>query len=1552
MDRSESRGPSRRSVLVGGGGLIGSVLLVRGQGRAHAAPQHPQEPLPDALRRLDKPGLVVSEAGGIEGNGYRIRFHKAVWDGGHTILRDIEIADDGGWRPVNDPTRRFDEQWVILRSDEPVPLDYYATADPLWVGFDSVEILDSASARLVASAGEEFEFSVVWTLTGSDPIAQVELIAGRRAQHVIGYQATDIRDRQDINEVLCGSRQHARVITTAESLGAWELFAPMSLREAGNERPLTWGVFAPAHDLAFEHERHNQRWNQAFGMSLRNDDRGVQPVMYAPQAGERAELDPGDAISTMFGVVARSEPLTRTFEYLAREQYGLTDYRENVFDTSLTQTAFNIIDLIQTSEPSTEAGGFVASPSGWWDRAKSFVDPEFDNTTKTTTAGALLGAALLTRDHSLYADRARPMMEFHVSREDHAWSPIPGTMTTGSRSYTEIGHVPRGLSAVAAMWHQTRGTAPGLYALALREANDLDATGATPMTNPLMAWKLTGDRAHLARLRAEARRYVRQWMPEPYSTNEPDNVFQYYYSKAWTEILLAYEETGDRELLEAAHVEARRFVTQTQVRPVPSGDVTVPTDDIILNQFNRWDGGRGVYDYPRTEVEDDDVPAWVVATSGLTFEQLSTYKIDGPHPGGGFSLIPMWAPYLLRLASLCDDDLLRDVAHNLVVGRWTNYPGYYNRQHIATHMKPDFPHEGPSGISAVYYNHIPAQLALTLHYLFEEVRHRSRGEIDFPGQFESNYVFFRFNTYGHEPGVVYGDTGVWPVLEPGTVTLDNAQINWVGGQSSDAYHLVLLNESQSEEEVTVRFGGRLEGTRVGRGVLRPRRGRIRADGAKSSRPVVIRNDSLTVDLTARGMAVITLEDVSDGLIHYAPERVDYRGRMGYHFDEENERGVVRAMLIPRPDFSGYDAYVQIATTSVAELDYRIGEGESHRVVPANYPNEWTVFVEPMAETFEFNIEVDGGLVYDEPVSLRLSSRITGAVPDDTLAEGEATGPASTTAGDDVDVTVRVRTASEPISPLRVDLDLPSGWSRTDGDESNTPAAGDEATWVCGVSIPADGAPGPYEIPVRVLGDEVSLDLEPWRVEVLPSVLLTAIAASPMILERPGDPVEMRCSVLNLSPVDRSVRVAIQLPVGWSAMQVEHDVEVPARQEFELVVPLTSPLGAEPGSRHQIVARLSDGSSRSVTVNVPSQETIVDNEDPWPRYRETGYWNTTGFTGSFSGTSRWSASGRLGGTARWAPQIREAGRYQVALWYPSNEETTTAATYVIRHAEGEEVLAVNQQENARAWNVIGEFNFAQGDDGWVELRVESEGYHRADAVRFVPLAHEPGGAKSLRFAATLPGEPSAGEILVSGGSAGFTGEVNLDVPAGWTVDPGLLEVEVAADGERAYEVRVTPPAGLTSAVAQEVRVREAPDVRAAVHVGDLPFEPLGPGDPRYEETGSWSNSGLADHDGGPSRYAGGTTMAAARWLPDLAEAATYDVIVWWPGPGSSTNRAVYELQTEAGLVTLTRDQGVDDGRWVSLGLFELGRQGAGLTLTAQHPGHHRAASARFVRVVPL
>ncbi|MGH7732583.1 MAG: RHS repeat-associated core domain-containing protein, partial [Gemmatimonadales bacterium] len=90
------------------------------------------------------------------------------------------------------------------------------------------------------------------------------------------------------------------------------------------------------------------------------------------------------------------------------------------------------------------------------------------------------------------------------------------------------------------------------------------------------------------------------------------------------------------------------------------------------------------------------------------------------------------------------------------------------------------------------------------------------------------------------------------------------------------------------------------------------------------------------------------------------------------------------------------------------------------------------------------------------------------------------------------------------------------------------------------------------------------------------------------------------------------------------------------------------------------------------------------------------------------------------SAIWTPNVAQAGQYQVYAWWAAGSNRATNATYTVANAQGSTPVAVNQQANGGAWNLLGTFALAPGTTDTITLTDQANGYVIADAIRLVPV----------------------------------------------------------------------------------------------------------------------------------------------------------------------------------------------------------------------------------------
>lgn len=209
-------------------------------------------------------------------------------------------------------------------------------------------------------------------------------------------------------------------------------------------------------------------------------------------------------------------------------------------------------------------------------------------------------------------------------------------------------------------------------------------------------------------------------------------------------------------------------------------------------------------------------------------------------------------------------------------------------------------------------------------------------------------------------------------------------------------------------------------------------------------------------------------------------------------------------------------------------------------------------------------------------------------------------------------------------------------------------------------------------------------------------------------------------------------------------------------------------------------------------------TIIDNTDTGG-FVLTGTWFASSASPGFQGTN-YLHDGHVDKgikTAVYTPNFLQAGTYPVFLRWAADNNRATNVPVTVNHSGGASAFTVNQR-NASGWYKLGDFAFAAGTTGNVEIGTTgTNGYVVADAAG---------------FGATAVGQPEvrlrmdnarAAEPLAAGGAA------RTSTIIAWIAEPAATNITVSLTYPTATAIAgldyaslpssITIPAGETSAI---------------------------------------------------------------------------------------------------------------------------------------------------------
>jgi len=524
------------------------------------------------------------------------------------------------------------------------------------------------------------------------------------------------------------------------------------------------------------------------------------------------------------------------------------------------------------------------------------------------------------------------------------------------------------------LYQMTQGRMPNLLNVAVSKASS--GTDINGITSQIALYEATGNKGYLEKLKELADRLILNTVTDgsPYMEKQLlSNGFVFGdYAPTVHALLAAYEVTGDKKYLEGAEKSAQLLCTATSNMGYQNDYATTdyhidPVETMNAHRINcergrtkwfwhgntQWRlgfdyGNWGIVEEMKVAIPEETVPGWLPAQAGLGTEHPKT----ATH--GNYIFMNSWASMLAKLAVYTGDDYFMTQARNAMVGRFGNYAGYYQERYVAHQGKADYPYTGPD-YSLIYWHHIPVFAALLEDYLISSVMARSDFNVSFPAIYQSGYAYFVTNQYGHKPGRIYDEDGMWLWLDRDVLTPDSVNVDYITARKDGVFGAAMINEKDEPLTTTVSLGSKVPGGAeyTGSATLYDK------SGAKSE--IQVENGKFTLTIPARDILSVIIKLPGVTKPDYALDKIFYNTDNGKTVSQHNN-GSGYALQLNDKAYYGY-VYVTDMPSQTKEITvkYTAGAEKGEKVI-SEYPFETIIKVSDPTAELVYTIEatsVDG-----------------------------------------------------------------------------------------------------------------------------------------------------------------------------------------------------------------------------------------------------------------------------------------------------------------------------------------------------------------------------------------------------------------------------------------------------------------------------------------------------------------------------------------------------------------------------------------------------------------
>ena len=312
------------------------------------------------------------------------------------------------------------------------------------------------------------------------------------------------------------------------------------------------------------------------------------------------------------------------------------------------------------------------------------------------------------------------------------------------------------------------------------------------------------------------------------------------------------------------------------------------------------------------------------------------------------------------------------------------------------------------------------------------------------------------------------------------------------------------------------------------------------------------------------------------------------------------------------------------------------------------------------------------------------------------------------------------------------------------------------------------------------------------------------------------------------------------------------------------------------------------------------DVIIDNGAPGTSSTEV--WQISGGSNPYGANSYWS---RDGSTYTWQFDSQPAGEYEVLMWWSQWPSRGTDIDVTISYFGADEVVSINQYENAGQWNSLGTYNFGTSGGVTITAADGSTVSTCADAVWFRLISENLPPTATIDSVAPNPAELGqtinfTGHGQDSDGSiTAYNWESSID---GNLSNANFFSTNALSEGVHTIFFEVQDNQGAWSQAVSEV-----------LTAGEVPVEIIVDNrDIDTSEIGTWQVSGGSNPysvDSVWSRDGGIFT-----WYFTPPQNGEYEVSMWWTEWSSRSISVPVDILHADGIDRIYINQQQDGGQW--------------------------------------